>query len=466
VSEPIPAGSSDDAAIARATNYLSAGRPAEATTILAGHLATNPQDVAALILLAAAQRELGQLALALETARQASSLAPDQDEAWSSLAIIELEAGALPGALDAIDRALNLNPDQWRHHAVRAATLRLAGNPDQVREAVESAQTAVRLAPDQPAGHIELGYALLASKRRSQAKAAFGEALRLAPADAEAQAGMAAVKFARWDYHGASQTFAQALQENPLDEVAQRNLVAAVAEMARVAGLIAIVAIVVATQLERQAAYLVVDGRDTWTSLIPAVIILLALPIYAAQVLRLFRSGKAQVQVLLSYHRLFAVWLAIVPIGLISLAGVFLLLPPSSTRTWISIPLLVITIYPGLIGVDRSRRMLARWDERILRPDSEGLDDETLSQRELIKTQRTIDQLTRSRKLLRATAGLVVVFFTGMELVLRSQLSDYATQTPGQVLRIGAALLALAVAAAVVVEIRLRRLARRAARLP
>lgn len=117
-----------------------------------------------------------------------------------------------------------------------------------------SSRAAIRLAPDQPVGHIELGHALLGQKKRADAKAAFTGRFASTRPMPRRGAGLAAVKTARGNVTAASSTFAQALHENPQDQLAQRNLVATVVEAARITGAIAVAAMVVALRLGRRTA--------------------------------------------------------------------------------------------------------------------------------------------------------------------------------------------------------------------
>jgi Flp pilus assembly protein TadD len=51
---------------------------------------------------------------ATETAERATALSPENDNAWVGLAAIHLRAGRKPAALDALRRAVDLNPAHKR----------------------------------------------------------------------------------------------------------------------------------------------------------------------------------------------------------------------------------------------------------------------------------------------------------------------------------------------------------------
>jgi len=459
MTEPIASGAAEDDPLGRATSYLDAGRPAEAAAVLVRHVANNPQDVPALLLLSGAQRELGKFADSLATAKQAITLAPDDEHAWATLALAQTEGGLLPSALKSIARALELAPNDWRYHVLRAGILRMTDRPDQLPGAESAARTAIRLAPDQPAGHIELGYALLGQKKRADAKTAFTEALRLDPTNTEARAGLAGVKASRGNFLAASSTFAQTLRENPEDELAQRNLVFTVVEAARVTGLVAVVAMVVALRLGRAGSRTSFSSVD-WTSTIPAGIVLIALIIYAVMVTRLVRSGTAQLRTLARHSRPMVIWLVVCPLGLIAMAVLFLLRPPIETITWVALPILVITVAPGLIGVDRAKRLLAAWDDRIFRPGDDGLDEQSQRERQVSAAQHTIAVLTKRRRYLRGAMVIVLLIFGGLELLARSSGAGYVQKSPWLMLGIGGVWIVILVIPAIVVEIRLHRLNR------
>lgn len=101
-------------------------------------------------------------------------------------------------------------------------------------------------------------------------------------------------------------------------------------------------------------------------------------------VTRLVRSGTAQLRTLARHSRPMVVWLVVCPLGLIAMAVLFLLQAPIETVTSVALPILVLTMAPGLIGVDRARRLLTAWEDRILRPDADDLDEQSQRERQSV----------------------------------------------------------------------------------
>jgi tetratricopeptide (TPR) repeat protein len=104
-----------------AAAYLSAQKTDRAVTVL-DQIASRPNvDVSALLTIAKAFADMGQVARIEALLEKASQLAPDQPEVWYDLAALRAMTGKQPGSLTALDRALTLG-------AARRATN--AGAPD------------------------------------------------------------------------------------------------------------------------------------------------------------------------------------------------------------------------------------------------------------------------------------------------------------------------------------------------
>lgn len=159
--------------------------------------------------------------------------APDDSRRLVLLARALLDAGRGPEGLAAANRAVAADPgDQLAHRLAAAALLEL----EQYAEAVRAAREAIRLAPYDEWNHVLAAYALashaqaagaLDPRRRAvlrQARAAAGEALRLAPDAADAHAAAGFVAFVGGPRHTAVASFQRALQIDPHHAVASNNL--------------------------------------------------------------------------------------------------------------------------------------------------------------------------------------------------------------------------------------------------
>mgnify|MGYP006869360887 CR=1 FL=1 len=141
-----------------------------------------------------------------------------------------------------------------------------------------------------------------------------------------------------------------------------------------------------------------------------------------------------------------------------AMAVLFLLQSPIETITSVALPILVITVVaPGLIGVDRARRLLTAWDDRIFRPGADDLDEQSQRERQSVAAQPRIATLTKRRRYLRGTILIAVLIFGGLELLARSTSPGYAQKSPWLMLGIGGVWFVILVVPAIVVEIRLHR---------
>ncbi|HVU15323.1 MAG TPA: tetratricopeptide repeat protein [Candidatus Didemnitutus sp.] len=104
------------------------------------------------------------------------------------------------------------NPGCWMARNNLGADLLQAGHPD---EAVALIESAVQLAPRNPAGRINLGEARLMAGRVSEALTEFREAVALAPANAEAQADLASGLLQQGNKAEAATHAAEALRLRP-----------------------------------------------------------------------------------------------------------------------------------------------------------------------------------------------------------------------------------------------------------
>src|SRR5690606_17548718 len=101
-----------DPRIVRAQHLLDVDRPQEAAAALTELLAEEPEHPEALALLAFASLEAGAVAEALEQARTAVRVAPDNALPWLALGHAALRAKDRGRALGAAERVIELAPDE------------------------------------------------------------------------------------------------------------------------------------------------------------------------------------------------------------------------------------------------------------------------------------------------------------------------------------------------------------------
>jgi tetratricopeptide (TPR) repeat protein len=205
----------------RARLLLAQSRPADAESESMLALAAQPQDPAALTLLALSRAEQNKHDKALEAAQEAVGLAPDSpyahyvhavvlhrgerhDDAFRAahealrldpsdpdhfalMSSIELAQRRWPAALEAAESALALNPEHVNAANLRAMALVRLGRK---AEAMETVDYALHRAPEDPFSHANQGWNCLHRNDPKKAQEHFREALRLDPELDYARQGM------------------------------------------------------------------------------------------------------------------------------------------------------------------------------------------------------------------------------------------------------------------------------------
>ena len=133
-------------------------------------LNAKPPDLVAGRLLAEVQRRLGRLPEAEQTLRQLTQLAPGDESSWLGLERILVMRRDLDGAIDVLQRLVEVNPKQAREYYERMATYAAEQYHDD--DAIRFAARAVELAPDDAAGHQRLGHMY---RQRQDAERAISE---------------------------------------------------------------------------------------------------------------------------------------------------------------------------------------------------------------------------------------------------------------------------------------------------
>ena len=171
----------------RADARLDAGDTAGAATELAALVAADPANPVFRGKLAAAWRERGELGRAIPLYRQAAADAPNDAEAWYDLASALREAGQIPAARQAVERALSLDarmPDA--HNTLGIIDL----GDGKLAAAQHEFETATGLDPRNAAALNNLGNVLRAEEKPADAERAYQRAVAVAPTYAEPLNGL------------------------------------------------------------------------------------------------------------------------------------------------------------------------------------------------------------------------------------------------------------------------------------
>lgn len=167
------------------------GRHEQAAALAARHLAGDPDDATALVLLARCRHHLGDEQQALTLLERALHAAPESVDAWLAHTHVLLALKEYEQAEGSARRAVELAPHHWGSHYTlgivldRAVRNRVLDRKRR-RAANESARTAAALAPEESDAHLLVGYTAHRSGNHRVAQQAYETALRLNPGSSEA----------------------------------------------------------------------------------------------------------------------------------------------------------------------------------------------------------------------------------------------------------------------------------------
>ncbi|WP_406058135.1 tetratricopeptide repeat protein [Streptomyces sp. NBC_01077] len=191
-------------ALLRAEALYDTGRYAQAGRLVAQHLATEPEDAEALVLLARCHHRAEDHQAALDAVDGALAAEPELLMAWLMRVQILLGLRRFQDAETSARYAVRLAPQYWgTHYALGTALAQFAEHARTV-EAYEAARAAVSLAPEEDAAHFLVG--LTAQRRGDHATAqrAYEATLRLNPQSSEAHNNLSLLRLRRrWFRRGA-----------------------------------------------------------------------------------------------------------------------------------------------------------------------------------------------------------------------------------------------------------------------
>ncbi len=145
----------------------------------------------------------------------------DLDIAWSNLGWAHRGLRNYAEGLDAIRRAIQLNPQSFRHHVSLGNFYRTFRERE---AAIESYRRALELKPNSVTALNNLGGVLLLNKSYDEAADAFIRSLRIEE-NATACANLGTAHFYRQDYGAAEESYRRALELEPSDSVNYQNLI-------------------------------------------------------------------------------------------------------------------------------------------------------------------------------------------------------------------------------------------------
>ncbi|MER5733529.1 tetratricopeptide repeat protein [Streptomyces sp. NPDC002138] len=187
----------DGGGLDRADALHDLGRFEQAAALAGVHLAEHPDDVRALILLARCRRSLGDPVGALESVDEALRVAPDDTYAWLVRVDTLTKLGRFAEAEQAAHRCIALSPHFWGGHHCLAVVLEQSGQRGRRHEAYLAARRATELEPEAPAAHFMVGLLAHRLGDRATARLAYETTLRLDPENSEAHNNLATLHMRR-----------------------------------------------------------------------------------------------------------------------------------------------------------------------------------------------------------------------------------------------------------------------------
>lgn len=205
----------------RAQLLLELGRLAEARSEVERHLAQHPDDAEGWACHALCLRR-DDPATAEASAARAITLRPDSAWVHMVMARVAGETGNRHVSIPAARRAVALAPDNAEAHSLLAEELRCRVR--RRREAMRSAQEALRLAPDDADVWLTVGNVHLALGEVGQAEQAYREVLAREPDNAAALHNLSLCHSARRNYANAIDLLHYIVRSDPRADGARQQL--------------------------------------------------------------------------------------------------------------------------------------------------------------------------------------------------------------------------------------------------
>ena len=159
---------------------LEVGALEEASEALDRAARDEPDDALTQFRLGRLHEVQGDLSAAVPFFRQAASLADSQGWMWSHLGSALIDLGDADGAREALDRALDLDPDNWLNHSRFGRLMELQGD---IEASIRAVRLATRMKPDEAWMWSHLGHLLIQQQLWDDAERAMQKALSIDPDD-------------------------------------------------------------------------------------------------------------------------------------------------------------------------------------------------------------------------------------------------------------------------------------------
>lgn len=193
--------------------YNQTGRSQQAIPMLEALLAEDPGAVSSRLVLARCLAATGQLIAAIEQAEQAAGALPANPAVWNLLGQLRQQAGDPQGALEALERALKLDPTHGPALHNQGITLAILGQTDAALLAYEGA---LRVMPSAARVFYNYALALEVAGREDEAIQALQRTLDLRPGFTDARLRLVYLRLVNceWrDFDSQVRTLEQSLEK-------------------------------------------------------------------------------------------------------------------------------------------------------------------------------------------------------------------------------------------------------------
>ena len=208
-------------------SYTRSNQQPKAIEAFTKALEIKPDDRDALHGLALAQSKSGQFEEAAKSYKHLTELTPDDLTAWINYAYCLRSKGDAEGEVAALEEALKHGADPAKTAMVRRALAGYyykKGDPDSLKRSQDEFERSLKDAPDNPEALNGLGLLMSKQMKYDDALRYFKQAVAVRPTFDDAYNNIGVVYDAKKDIPNAKANYRKALQINPKNALAQKNL--------------------------------------------------------------------------------------------------------------------------------------------------------------------------------------------------------------------------------------------------
>lgn len=202
----------ESADVARAREFLDAGKPADAFPILRAEAERTPDAIETLVLLARTCQELGRIPRGVKAVERVLAVSPDHPDALAIAARLDRDRGRQKDAVEKAAKAAEAAPTRADLHALLGELRMTSSDPVGAAEAYEAASNA---SPEDPLLWGAWGRALVMAGEHADGLPLLDRYLRVNPQDGSALVQRGIVRMRARQLEGAEADFRAAIAASP-----------------------------------------------------------------------------------------------------------------------------------------------------------------------------------------------------------------------------------------------------------